>query len=167
MTQEKRTTSKRDRRWLTRTLTASAALVLVIASGIDRAGSDPGKTGSSHRDPIAEATAVQHKLIEFYNARKWDELGALYLEDAIAVPPNHEPIRGRAAIVEYWRSVRDALGEGECGEPLEGTVSGNLVALVSRSCSGYSGRLGVTAHELYERRADGSLRLKFDMFGLR
>jgi hypothetical protein len=41
------------------------------------------------------------------------------------------------------------------------------VALVSRSCSAYSGRLGFTAHELYERQADGSLRYKFDMFGLR
>lgn len=167
MTQDQGTTSKRDRRWLTRSLTASAALVVVIASGIDRAGSDPGTAESSHRDPIAEATAVQHMVIEHYNGRKWDELGALYLEDAIAIPPNREPIRGRAAIVEYWRSVRDTLGEGQCGEALEGTVSGNLVALVSRSCSAYSGRLGITAHELYERQADGSLRLKFDMFGLR
>lgn len=167
MTAEQLTTSKRNRRWLTRTLTASAALVVVIASGIDRAGSDPGKAESSHRDPIAEATAVQHTLIEFYNGRKWDELGALYLEDAIAVPPNHEPIHGRAAIVEYWKSIRDTVGEGQCGEPLEGTVSGNLVALVSRSCTAHSGLLGFTAHELYERQADGSLRYKFDMFGLR
>jgi hypothetical protein len=59
------------------------------------------------------------------------------------------------------------VGEGRCGEPLEGTVSGNLVALVSRSCTAYSGRLGFTAHELYERQADGSLRYRFDMFGMR
>lgn len=152
---------------MTRTLTASAALVVVIASGIDRAGSDPGKAESSNRDAIAEATAVLHQLVEFYNGRKWDELGALYLEDAIAVPPNHEPIHGRAAIVEYWKSIRDTVGEGQCGEPLEGTVSGNLVALVHRSCSARSGLLRFTAHELYERQADGSLRYKFDMFGLR
>lgn len=167
MSPEQRTTSKGNRRWLTRTLSASAVLVVVVASGVDRAGSDPAKAESRQRDPIAEATAVQHKLVEFYNGRKWDELGALYLEDAIAVPPNHEPIHGRAAIVEYWKSIRDIAGEGQCGESLEGIISGNLVALVSDSCSAHSGQLGLTAHELYERQADGSLRYKFDMFGLR
>ena len=167
MTAEQRTTSKWDSRWLTRTLTAWAALLLVIASGIDRASSDPVEAEPSGRHVVAEAAAVQKTFIELYNNRKWDELGALYLEDAIAVPPNHEPIQGRAAIVEYWKSIRDTLGEGEVGEPLRGTASGNLVALVSRSYSGFSGQLGFTAHELYERQADGSLRFKFDMFGMR
>jgi hypothetical protein len=57
-----------------------------------------------------------------------------------------------------------------CGRGLQtmaSNSSGNLVALVSRSCTAYTGQLGFTTHELYERQSDGSLRYKFDMFGMR
>jgi hypothetical protein len=63
--------------------------------------------------------------------------------------------------------ARDTIGEAECGEPVQVTASGNLVALVSRSCTAYAGQLGFTTHELYEGQSDGSLRYKFDMFGMR
>jgi ketosteroid isomerase-like protein len=158
--------SARARRWLGSILGAACAVGLFVVPGIANAG-DADEANDDEEAMIAEATAVQHSLVEFYNSRKWDELGALYLEDAIAVPPNHEPIQGRAAIVEYWKSVRETVGEAKCGEPIEGTVSGNLVAIVGRSCTAHSGQLGFTYHELSERQADGSLRYKFDMFGLR
>src|SRR5688500_19564085 len=79
---------------------------------------------------LAEAVRMQQQLIERYNARKFEEMGAFWAEDAIALPPNHEPIRGRAAIVEYFRENRDTLGEAEVGPPLASSVSGNLVAVV-------------------------------------
>ncbi len=146
----------------------AAAVVLVVAPGIASARSEEARGKAIDHDHMtAEGMAVQHTFIELYNGRKWEQLGALYLENAIAVPPNHEPILGRAAIVEYWRGVRDTLGEAECGDPLEVTASGKLVALVSRTCSAYAGRIGFTTHELYERQPDGSLRYKFDMFGMR
>ena len=99
-------------------------------------------------------------------AGDWDELGAIYEEDAVLLPPNSKPIRGRAAIVEYLKGLRDATGEGTCGEPARVTASGDLVALVSGACSGHSGALRVNVHELYARQPDGSLRYRFDMFGL-
>ena len=46
------------------------------------------------------------------------------------------------------------------------TASGTVVSLVSQF-SAYSGRVRVTAHELYERQADGSLKLAVDMFAFR
>ena len=101
------------------------------------------------------------------NAKAWDKVADLYAEDAIAIPPNHEPIKGRAAIVEYWKSVRDTVGEAVCGEPMDAVASGKYLASVGRDCTVYSGTVGFTFHELVERGEDGTWRYKFDMFGLR
>jgi ketosteroid isomerase-like protein len=116
---------------------------------------------------IAKVIEERHQFINDFNAKKWDELGALYEEGAVALPPNHEPLEGRAAIVEYYKSIRDAVGEGHCAEPFKTAVSGKLVAAVGRDCSAYSGQMGFTTHELFERQDDGSMLFKFDMFGMR
>ena len=162
---ERHMRSARARRRLGSILGAFCAVGLFVVPGIANAGD--ADEANDEEAMIAEAVEHQHKFVAAFNARKWDEVGAHYAEDAIAVPPNHEPIQGRAAIVEFWKSVRDTVGEARCGEPIEGTVSGNLVAIVGRSCTAHAGQLGFTYHELSERQADGSLRYKFDMFGFR
>jgi ketosteroid isomerase-like protein len=149
------------------TLTVTSTTVKAETEGRIPSAGDADEANGDEEAMIAEAVEHQHKFVAAFNARKWDDVGAHYAEDAIAVPPNHEPIQGRAAIVEYWKSVRDTVGVAQCGEPIEGTVSGNLVAIVGRSCTAHSGQLGFTYHELSERQADGSLRYKFDMFGFR
>lgn len=155
------TTSARARRWLGLTMSLACVAGLFVAPGIASAGDD-----DSDKEMIAKVIDVRHKFIEAFNAKKWDELGALYLDDAVAIPPNHEPIEGRAAIAEYFKSIRDAVGEGHCDEPFKFTVSGKFVAAVGH-CAAYSGRLGFNTHELFEQQDDGSLLFKFDMFGLR
>jgi len=159
------TTSGRTHSWLIRALVPLVAVMLVLGPGIAGAGDDDAE--QSDEEKIAEGVAVQQRFVEAYNAKAWDKVGALYAEDAIAIPPNHEPIKGRAAIVEYWKSVRDTVGEGKCGEAMDGVAGGKYVANVSRSCTAHSGSLGFTTHELVERGEDGTWRYKFDMFGLR
>lgn len=156
------------RRWLTRTVVPVAAVVLVVAPGIARAGSGDGGQGASDRDPmVVEAMRMDQKAVQLWNDRKWDEFAATYTEDAIAVPPNHEPIRGGKAIAEYYESLRDAIGELEGGtEAFRASASGNLVSIVAKY-SGRSGQLRFTGHELYERQPDGSLKMGVDMVGLR
>jgi len=168
MSIEQPTTSASGRRWLTRTLVASAAVVCLVGPGIASARSEAGTAASDRvQATYSDDVNLQKDWVEFFNGRKWDELGGIYEEDAIAIPPNHEPIRGRAAILEYWRGVRDGLDAVKCGEPARITVSGNLVSLAGDNCSAYGGRMGFTYSELYERQADGSLRYRVDMFGLR
>src|SRR3954451_24991625 len=99
------TASARARRWLGLTLSLVCVAGLFAAPGIASAGDDNAE--KSDEAQIAEGVAMQQKFVEAYNAKAWDKVGALYAEDAIAIPPNHEPIKGRAAIVEYWKSVRD------------------------------------------------------------
>jgi ketosteroid isomerase-like protein len=93
-------------------------------------------------------------------------VGVIYEEDAVAFPPNSAPVRGRAAIIEYFKGIRDGVGEVTCGEPARVTASGDLVALVADDCSVHSGAVRISAHELYARQPDGSLRYRFDMFGM-
>ena len=146
-----------------RALVPLVAVMLVVGPGIAGAGDDDAE--KTDQEQIARN--VQRKFIEAYNAKEWDELGALYTEDAIAIPPNHEPVKGRAAIVEYWKSVRDTVGEAECGDSMDSVASGKYAAHVGRDCTAYSGSLGFTFHELAERGEDGTWRYKFDMFGFR
>jgi ketosteroid isomerase-like protein len=110
---------------------------------------------------------MQQLFVELFNGRDFDRLGvAYYAPNAVAVPPNHEPIHGREAIVEYMRGARDAFGEIGVGTPLRGSAGGDLVSMVGQY-SAYGGHVRVTAHEVYERQPDGSLLCTVDMFGFR
>ena len=131
------------------------------AEADDEAGSDAAAM-------VAEAVRMDQMFVDLYNARKFEELGArYYAEDAMALPPNHEPIQGGAAIAEYFRENRDSLGEAEFGgTPLRSSASGDLVSIVVEY-SGHQGRLRVVAHETFERQADGSLLNVHDAFGFR
>ncbi|MGH9011276.1 MAG: YybH family protein, partial [Acidimicrobiia bacterium] len=153
----------RDHRWGLRILLAVAAVSLLAAPGIAGAGDI-----NSDDRLVAEAMRLDQMFVELFNARKWDELGTTYYaEDAIAAPPDHEPIQGREAIIQYMRDSRDALGELQNGpDTFKASVSGNIVSLVAKY-SGYSGRVRAVAHELFERQPDGSLKCTVDMFGFR
>ena len=142
------------------TIVLAAALLLVVPAW----HSDAASSGDQM---IAEAMRLDQKFVQLWNDRKWDELGvSIYAEDALAIPPNHEPIRGRVAIVEYWASVRDTYGEMAGGtETLRASASGNLVSLVGKY-SFYTGRIRAVTHELFERQPDGSLKCTVDMPGL-
>ena len=150
----------------TLTLLLAAALAAAIVPLAPSPGAaDDGRT--EVKGMVAQAVQMEKMFVELWNAKKFDDLGpAYYTQDAIAVPPNHEPIKGRDDIIKYMRDAREVLGEAEVAEPHRASASGNLVSLVG-NYSGRSGKLRVTAHELYERQADGSLRCIVDMFGFR
>jgi ketosteroid isomerase-like protein len=154
----------RDQRWSLRILLAVVAAVFLMAAPWTAEADD--SVGDDRM--VAEAIRLDQKFVELFNAGKWDELGTTYYaEDAIAVPPNHEPIRGRVAIVEYLRGSQHAFGEVQTGpDTFDASVSGNLVSLVAKY-SVHSGRIEAVAHELFERQPDGSLKVTVDMFGFR
>jgi ketosteroid isomerase-like protein len=53
----------------------------------------------------------------------------MYADDAVLLPPDHEPVRGRAAIGDFWRQGTD---EGLEVTTLTVEVDGNLGYLVGR-----------------------------------
>jgi ketosteroid isomerase-like protein len=153
--------------WWALTLMGSVAIGLMVAPGLAGAGSGAEKRGSDRVEATAsEDLNLQRTWVQLFNGRRWDELAAIYEEDAVAIPPNHQPVRGRAAIIEYFKSIREAVGEVTRGEPARITASGDLVALIADDGSARSGTMRFNAHELYARQPDGSLRYRFDMFGM-
>jgi ketosteroid isomerase-like protein len=148
-----------------------APAVLALAVAIVPLAPVPGAASEGRAEVtviVAEALRMEQRFVELWNDKNFDELAYYYYtEDAIAVPPNHEPIRGRTAIIEYFKGARDALGELEVDtDAHRATTSGDLVSLVGKY-SFYAGKLRLTSHELYQRQADGSLKCLVDMFGFR
>src|SRR5262245_17472379 len=82
-------------------MTAPLALGLALAL--------PGCTGPAHSDAGArrgiEAAVAQY--VTATNQGDSEALTALYAEDAVLLPPDHEPIQGREAIGAFWRQGTD------------------------------------------------------------
>ena len=142
-------------------LLASATTVLILAPGIALAGSGTGGDTDDGAQMIADAKRTENAVMVAWNAKKWDELGALYAEDAVVLPPNHGPVAGRAAIVEYFRGLRDALGELGGFESVRTSANGRLADLVAKFTA-ESGRVRMIYQGHYERQPDGSVLLGVD-----
>jgi uncharacterized protein (TIGR02246 family) len=82
-------------------------------------------------DPAARQaveTAMQ-RYVDASNKGDVATLASLYADDAVLLPPDHEPIRGREAIGAFWRQGTD---EGLEVTNLAIEVDGNLGYLVGR-----------------------------------
>ncbi len=149
-------------------LVACAAAMFLLGSANAHAGTEAG--GGSHADAhmVADAMRTEHDSVAAYNDRRWHELRAFYAEDAIVLPPNHEPIRGRDAIVEYLRGLRDVAGPGDLDsfETVRVTATGTLANLV-RNFTLRSGRIHLVSTAVYERQTDGSVLLGVDQLAFR
>lgn len=102
-----------------------AVMALVAAIG----GCNPRPAPST--DPAARQ-AIESAIRRYVDAsNKGDAatLASLYADDAMLLPPDHEPIRGREAIGAFWRQGTD---EGLEVTNLAVEVEGNLGYLVGR-----------------------------------
>ena len=99
------------------------ALAGIALQGCNRA-ERPTETGS--RKAIEAAIA---RYVAASNRGDADALAALYADDAMLLPPDHQPIRGRQAIGDFWRQGTD---EGLQVTTLKVEVEGDLGYLVGR-----------------------------------
>ena len=88
-------------------------------------------------------------------------------DDALLAPPNHDPLRGRDAIVGYVRSVRDVFGaiDNSSIEHLRMKGAGGEMAQVLETFTAQSGHIHVTDLSLYRRQTDGSVLITVEQFG--
>lgn len=100
---------------------ALAGVVLLAACGGRVAPPEPGSRG-------AIEAAVQ-RYVAASNNGDAEALADLYTEDAMLLPPDHEPIRGREAIGAFWRQGTD---QGLEVTTLTVEVEGNMGYLVGR-----------------------------------
>ena len=53
-------------------------------------------------EDVAAVNALTQAWAEAARANDWAALAALYTQDAVLMPPNHEAVRGRSAIQEFF-----------------------------------------------------------------
>ena len=99
---------------------ALAGAVLVAACG-GRAAPEPASRGAIE--------AAVRKYVAASNDGNAEALADLYAEDAMLLPPDHEPIQGRAAIGAFWRQGTD---QGLEVTTLSVEVDGGVGYLVGR-----------------------------------
>ena len=122
--------------------------------------------GSAAPEPTARQAieAAVTRYVAASNRGDADALMELYAEDAVLLPPDHEPIEGREAIREFWRQGTD---QGLEVSTLRVDTDGKLGYLVGRY------RLPATEDEpadsgkyvmCLERQTDGSWKLTADIW---
>jgi len=102
-------------------VSSALAVAVLAACGGRAAPPDPGA-----RKAI-EAAVQQY--VAASNKGDADALAALYADDAMLLPPDHEPIQGRKAIGAFWRQGTD---EGLQVTTLSVEVEGSIGYLVGR-----------------------------------
>jgi uncharacterized protein (TIGR02246 family) len=125
-----------DQRWTTRKsskisarMTAWALQVPLIAVGL-ATGAGCGRASSPAEGGSRRAIeAAVQRYVDASNHGDADALASLYADDAVLLPPDHEPVRGRAAIGDFWRQGTD---EGLEVTTLTVEVDGDLGYLVGR-----------------------------------
>jgi len=91
-----------------------------------------GCAGQSARTDPAGRQAVESAIRRYVDASNKGDvatLASLYAEDAMLLPPDHEPIQGREAIRAFWKQGTD---EGLEVTNLAVEVDGNLGYLVGQ-----------------------------------
>jgi ketosteroid isomerase-like protein len=148
-------------------LLASAALALILVPGVAGAVAAAGGAADDDAQLIAAAKRTESGIVATWNDKKWDELSLLYAGDALVLAPNHEPVQGRGAIVEYFKSIRDVAGKIDLETKyIRVRGSGKFVSLTGYFTT-QSGHVRMSYADLYERQPDGSVLLAVNDFGFR
>ena len=148
------------------------ALILLAAPvmpGLPATLASPVRAPSAEDPLVTDTRKLIDEFVELWDESKLEELVARYFtEDALMLPPNHEPIRGHQAILAYFKGLRDAVGEFDSGDSLiRATPSGDHSVSWAGQFSFHDGKLRVTTHELFLRQPDGSVRCAVKMVGFR
>ena len=106
---------------MTGIVTVPALLILLAGCGARPAAPD-----SAGRQAVESAI---RRYVEASNQGDVTTLASLYADDAMLLPPDHEPIQGREAIRAFWRQGTDA---GLEVTNLAVEVNGNLGYLVGQ-----------------------------------
>lgn len=140
-------------------------LLALCGTAIAACGREPvrGPAGSTRADAKAIEAAV-FRYVDATNRGDADALKALYADDAMLLPPDHRPIEGRQAIVDFWQQGTD---HELAIITLRVDVNGDIGYLVGR----YT--LPATAHEpadsgkyllCLRRQRDGAWKVTADIW---
>ena len=87
-------------------MTVPRGFILVLAASAELTGC----SGAPSKAPATDRKAVEatvNRYVDATNHGDAEALAALYADDAVLLPPDHQPIRGRDAIGQFWRQGTD------------------------------------------------------------
>lgn len=124
-------------------------------------------------DPAGDVTAAYSAWDAAFNKADAKAVAAFYTQDAIFLPATHEVITGPAGVEKFFGAL---LGMGATGHKLElielidpGAGGNLLVGTAKWSANGKDAKgadqawAGLATH-VFEKQADGSLKLKVHTF---
>lgn len=139
-----------------------------IAGDTGMASGATAATGFADTDRDAIETASE-QWITSAEAENWEQVSGLYTEDAVLMPPNAEPVSGRAAVRDLFAAF----------PPLDDVVfdrvtidGGGDIAFVHgnyhMTFTAAEGQAAVEDHgkyiEIWRRQPDGQWRITHDIF---
>jgi ketosteroid isomerase-like protein len=121
----------------------------------------PAALSEADRAAIQEVT---DRFLVHIAAKNWDSLSVLYTEDGVIMPPNHAPVRGRAAIKEFGEAFPPLAAFAVTNDVIEG--SGTLAYVLGHGVMTVEGTPPDTFKfvEVRRKEADGVWRMAVDMF---
>lgn len=148
-------------------LTVAAVVGLGVVGGTATMASRADAAPAAQAEDVAKDAVAYHQAFnDVWNAQNFDEIGDYYTDDSILVPPNHDIIKGRDAIVAYLKTLRPLFGELQGPfEPHSVVESGNVTAIMGNYV--FKNGVRVTSIGVFEKQADGRYKAKQDMIGLR
>jgi ketosteroid isomerase-like protein len=123
------------------------------------------------------ATSAEEDVKTAYIA--WDKafnesdagaIAAFYSEDALFLPATHDVVQGPAGVEKFFGGIFDMGVTGHKLEVIEAESDGNLVYAAAKwsangkDSEGKDQAWGGVATHIFERQADGSLKLKLHTF---
>src|SRR5919197_3122344 len=94
------------------------------------------------------AVQMDDEFVRLWNANKLDEMVEFYyVDDAFIIPPNHDPVRGKKDILEYFKGIRPSVGELQTGLKHHQVVITEEMNSVVGNYAAYNGGEGFNAHE--------------------
>lgn len=79
-----------------------AAALLVVPSTLWAQEQEQEHKDKGHMDATAAITAASEAMETAWNARDWASTAAMYIEDAVIMPPTFEPLVGKEAIAGFF-----------------------------------------------------------------
>ncbi len=133
-----------------------------------------GARAASKGDAVAEARAAieaaNAKFTKAFEAGDANGVASLYTPDAIVLPPDHEMVKGRRAIADFWKATQESGVKSAVLTTVDVGTSGNVAYEVGTVLLTVQpqGKAATTASAKYvvvwKRQADGSWRLHRDIW---
>lgn len=140
-----------------------AILAISVALGLPA-----GAFAASADEQVVAAYAAWDQAFNTGDASK---VAAFYTDDAVFLPPTHDVLQGPAGVEKFFSGL---FGNGVTGHKLElievtGDDADMVVAAAKwsaqgKDASGAPATFGGVATHVFEREADGSLKLKLHTF---